>query len=43
MNYQDLMKVLWKGKKIPESQWPDLLLEIQVHGRVDCSFGTLTS
>ena len=34
MSYQDLMRILWKGKKIPEPLWPDLLLEIQVHDDV---------
>lgn len=35
MNYQDLMRILWKGKKkILEPLWPDLLLEIQVHDDV---------
>ena len=35
MNYQDLMRILWKGKKKKkEPLWSDLILEIQVHDDV---------
>ena len=36
MNYQDLMRILWKGKKKKKKEplWPDLILEIQVHDDV---------